>query len=90
MPAAEEARHHGLGDAGGEAGGDGRVGRGAALLEDLGAGLGGRRMAGRDRRALTGGKPWRLATLVADRGPGRPRSLARRAETAETRNEEAE
>ena len=39
VAAAEEAGHHGLGDAGGERRGDRGVGRGSAVREDLGAGL---------------------------------------------------
>ena len=47
---AEEAGHDGLGDAGGEAGCDCGVGGATAVGQDLGAGLRGRRMTGRDAR----------------------------------------
>ena len=50
VPAAEEPRHHRLGHARGEAGRDGRVGGGAALLEDLDPGRDRRRMPRCDGR----------------------------------------
>jgi hypothetical protein len=40
VPAAEQARHHGLGDAGGQASGYNRVGGAASVLEDLRSGVG--------------------------------------------------
>jgi hypothetical protein len=51
VPASEEACHHRLGDAGGEAGGDRCIRGGAALGKDRGSGLSGGGMAGCDRRA---------------------------------------
>src|SRR3954466_7876384 len=48
MPAAEEAGHHGLGNAGGKRRADGRIGCAAAVCEDLGTCCCGRRMAGCD------------------------------------------
>ena len=51
MPAAEQPRHHRLGDARRQAGGDGRVGSSAAVLEDLDARVDGRRMTGGNARS---------------------------------------
>ena len=79
MRTAEEAGHDGLGDAGGEAGGDCGVGGATAVGQDLGAGLRGRRMTGRDARPH--GRRMLLArgTIAADAcalcdGPSRGRA----------------
>ena len=55
VPAAEEARHHRLGDAGGEGRGNSGVGRAPAVLEDLRARLRSRRMAGGDAALMAEG-----------------------------------
>ena len=69
MPAAEEARHHRLGHAAREAGGDRGVGGAPAVVEDLRAGGGGRGMAGRD------GGDHRTSTVHPTRAtPGRGKS----------------
>ena len=57
MAAAEQPGHHRLRDAGGEAGGDCRVGGGAAFGEDLGAGLGGRGMPRGDHETRSASRP---------------------------------
>src|SRR5439155_26807379 len=61
VPAAEQAGHHGLGDAGREAGGDGGVRRGPALFERFDPGDDGRRVPSCDRREHRG----RIVTIPA-------------------------
>ncbi len=64
MAAAEQSGHHRLRDAGREARRDGRVGRGATFLQDLGARLGRGHVARRDG--------WLHDTRSASRLPNRP------------------